>query len=487
MTGWSTNRDQLKNLLSLQSSSERHSFTTNVFYSLAGKIINVVSVPVFNIFSANYLGAALFGQFSIALVYLSFAQVLADFGLSTFITKETARHPGRGPSLFTSALCVNVVFSLFFMLIIAVFYRDANGAGFIRPLAAGLFFLTLIKTVEAVAAGRQRFDIQIIPSALRNIMLLLVVVLCLLLADDRPSLFPCFILVGWILSSLLAALIIFKWLIRTFVWPSSVFFINTLKKSWPFLLLPVLSTLYYKNGVWLLAQKLGTQDAGVFQASYALVEWILAIPAILAGILLPIASVTFISDREEFQRKIRIFMNFIIKWSPLFCVLGFFLSKIILANYSADYTASYFLGLVASMMIVPLSINYFLGVLLIASEQKNRAIAALACAGLINLSLNVMFIPRFGHMAAILSLICCEWLCLAIQFQGLRKLLPKAVFAELTRHIVIYTMIVPLALFALWLKVHWTLAAALASGYLLYNRRALISIFEFKTLGLAAK
>jgi O-antigen/teichoic acid export membrane protein len=317
-------------------------------------------------------------------------------------------------------------------------------------------------------------------------MLLLVVALSLLMADDHPSLFPYFILAGWIVSSLLAALIIFKWLIRTLAWPSSVLFKTTLKKSWPFLLLPVLATLYYKNGVWLLSQKLGPHDAGVFQASYALVEWILAIPAILAGILLPIASVTFVSDRDEFESKIRIFMNFIIKWSPLFGVLGFILSKIILANYSADYTASYFYGLVASLMIVPLSINYFLGALLIASEQKNRAIAALACAGVFNLSLNLIFIPRYGILATILSLVCCEWMCLVIQFRGLKKLIPAAACAELTRNMGMHSVIVPLIFFVFWSQVHWTLTAVLASGYLLYNRRALISIFEFKAHRMAA-
>jgi O-antigen/teichoic acid export membrane protein len=224
----------------------------------------------------------------------------------------------------------------------------------------------------------------------------------------------------------------------------------------------------------------GPDEVGVFQASYAVVEWILAVPAILAGILLPIASLAYVNNRDEFQRNIRLFINFIIKLSPLFCVLGFFLSKIILANYSNDYKASYFLGLAASLMIVPLSINYFLGTLLIAGEQKNRALAALACAGILNFILNLAFIARYGIPAAIISLVVCEWICLTIQFWSFKKIILAYVFAELTRNVLIYGVVVPLAFWAVWLHLHWIAVLVLAGAYLLFNGRALISIFEFK-------
>jgi O-antigen/teichoic acid export membrane protein len=461
-----------------KNASGHRSFAANVIYSLAGKVINVISVPIFNIFSANYLGAALFGQFSIALVYLTFAQVLADFGLSMYITKETAKYPARCPSLFTTALIVNMIISFLYALVAFIFQNGASGADFVKPLAAGLFFLTLIKTVEAIAAGRQRFDIQIIPSALRNIMLLLVVVVSLLLAKSRPTLYPCFILTGWIISSLLAASIIFKSLIQKIELPTAFVFITTLKKSSPFLLIPVLSTIYYKNGVWLLSRLQGPHEAGIFQASYAVVEWILAVPAILAGILLPIASLTFFNDREEFQKKIHLYTNFIIKVSPLFCVLGFILCKIILTNYSAEYKASYSFGLIASLMIVPMSINYFLGVLLIASEQKSRAIAALACAGFISIISNYMLIPVYGIRAAMVSLVFCEWICLTIQYYGMRRIIPAAGFTELTRSIMLCNIIMPLSFLWVWSQIHWTLTLVLAIAYLLFNARAITSIFE---------
>lgn len=471
------NLDLLKRAGRRLSGQPRHSFAANVFYSVSGKAINVVAIPVFNIFTANYLGAERFGQFAIALVYLAFAQMLTDFGMSTYITKETATEPRRCPPLFAAALIVNLTGSLLYGLAIGLYELYADVSAYVTILAAGLFFLTLMKTVEAVAAGRQRFDLQIIPSAARNVMLLVVVAVALLLSQRRVDLFPYLVLAAWFLSSLLAVTIVYKALIGNIRWPTMARFFESLLKSLPFLLLPVLSTLYYKNGVWLLSKLQGLHQAGVFQASYGVVEWVIAAPAILAGILLPTAAAAFHSHPDGYREKLQTYLSYIIRVAPVLCVLGFALATVVLSRYTPEFTASCRYGVILSLMIVPISLSYFMSTLLIASEQRRIVIRALVIVAAVNVAANLFFIPRYGIMAAAVAVILCEWLNVGLLAIGFRIWFSREVFNRLLRSLLMFDILFVMFLFLAWQYLHGLLSLLAVLMYVLADIRSFFTIF----------
>ena len=181
-------------------------------------------------------------------------------------------------------------------------------------------------------------------------------------------------------------------------------------EAWPFALGTVFHLIYFQSDIFLLHQLLGSHDAGRYSAMFIIIGASLIIPNVIyQKYLLP--KIHKWSNVNTKQLN-----NVISKGGLLMLSSGllimlfilFFANNIISILFKELYLDS--IGILKIMSInIPLlylSSNY--GVVLFTGNLIKLKISIMGFVALLNIVLNVLFIPKYGVNAALLSTLCCN-------------------------------------------------------------------------------
>ncbi|PJC36890.1 hypothetical protein CO046_03375, partial [Candidatus Peregrinibacteria bacterium CG_4_9_14_0_2_um_filter_53_11] len=100
---------KLRNLL-LHNTSRGQTIVKNTFWVSFGQIGSRLLRLVLVIYAARLLGATEYGVFSYALAVAGFLTAFSDFGLTAFITRESARDPERRTFYIATSLALKLSF-----------------------------------------------------------------------------------------------------------------------------------------------------------------------------------------------------------------------------------------------------------------------------------------------------------------------------------------------------------------------------------------
>jgi O-antigen/teichoic acid export membrane protein len=388
-------------------------------WQLIGKVVTSIStILILGAVTRSY-GESGTGIFTLALTFISFFVLAADFGINAHILsrllKDTLTWEWQkllGMRLFlASVLTVMAV-------ILALFWPDQSGLfkltvilGLAAIIEAGVF-----TTTSAVFQSKLRFDLSILSTITGTLLTLITVFVLIGIKVSIPLLMVGYTL-GWIISGVLALIFV-----REFVGslrPSLDFTYvkKIIEESWPISATLILNTIYFRADTFMLSTLKNFADVGVYNVSYQIFQSLLVLPTFIMNSFYPLMLKYFAYDRPKFYSSL-------VNASLLMLAMalsGAFLT-IILASWviSLITGGTSFIGSVSSLQILALGFPaFFLSSVLmwvLITYKKYKTMLVIYGVGLIiNLILNYLLIPQYSYIASSWITVISEYLILSLQ------------------------------------------------------------------------
>lgn len=411
-----------------------------VFLLLANLIVKPFYVFGIEREVQDTVGASEYGLYATLYSFTFLLFMVNDFGIHYFNNRTIAQHPQLVDKYFPNILLLKGLLAMAFLVLVFV-------AAFLRGFETEIFYLiffvalnhvliSLVAYLRSNISGLGHYRADSLISTLDKVLL---IGLCAVLlwgspfGDDKAAFKITWFVhaqnIAWFVTAVVAFLVVKKSLknpLRFRVnWP---FMLVILKRSWPFALAVFLMTAYTRFDIvileWLLPD--GRQEAGVYAASYRLLDAFVMVGVLFAGLLLPMFSSmlrkpltlplapkgepqTITGATGEVVSLLRFSLQLI--WAgtvSLAVSCYFFQTEIMQWLYpkSVDATNAGYYGEVMGWLIltlVPFSGVFVYSSLLTANNSLRKMNGLFVGCIVLNLGLNLLLIPPLQAVGAAMS------------------------------------------------------------------------------------
>lgn len=375
----------------------------NVVFNSAAKIGSTVLALVSIGFVTRYLGADGFGDYATALAFFAFFSSIADLGISSLVAREISREGASEQEILGNVAALRIttsiiVFLLSPILAIVLPYSSELKVGVVIAAAAFVFssFSGMLNGIfQKHLAMYKVATVELFGKCLQLAIIILTVRF------------------NWGFSALIVALLLYMifnaaiswWLSRAYATFQLSFDIRFWKRflaeSWPVGAIVIVTFAYFKADTILLSFFRPSEDVGIYNAAYKIIENLTFFPAMIAGLMLPVFSRHVFGDREKFLMTARkTFKVFLVFALPI-AIGGFFLADQLVALIGGPAFVDSALPL--RILIFSLTAiffgNYFNAVL-IAGNLQRKLLLGLLFIALGNVAVNMVLIPRYSYVGA---------------------------------------------------------------------------------------
>jgi O-antigen/teichoic acid export membrane protein len=208
-----------------------------------------------------------------------------------------------------------------------------------------------------------------------------------------------YILFGFVISSFVGAfaLLIFA---KEKIFPLSLdkhFATTIMKASWPLGLMLIFNLVYFRADMFLLSILKTTQDVGIYGLSYKFFDFLIALPLFLSNAIYPFLLKIKTDQKLFFKLTNKYFFVFLI--ASFIVIIPFWFISPLFTLVKTDFSGS-----ILPFRILLLSLPFFFTtsflqwVLITLGKQKYLMVIYLLST-LLNIVLNVIFIPQFSYLA----------------------------------------------------------------------------------------
>lgn len=386
----------------------------NTGWLFADKLLRMGAGLLVGVWLARYLGPVQFGLLSFAGSFATLFSAPALLGLEAIIVRELVRTPtGRedllGTTFFLRLLSGGISFALAMLTIVII----RPGEPLTRLLVAlacsmlifqafdviDLWFQSEVKSRSVVIAKNGAFlcstavkvalilgRAPLLAFALANALEIVLGALGLMVVYHRD---------GQLMS---------RWRIRT------ARVRQLLSESLPLVLSGIVFMVYLRVDQVLLGQMAGDGEVGIYAAAVRVAEIWYFIPTAVVSSVFPTIIKARECDEEEFYRRLQrlynlmAFMGYMVAIPLTFCS-GFIIDLLFGPKYAAAgpmLTLLVWAGLFANLTVAR---NAFL----FAMNWSRVLLVAVTLGAITNVLLNVLLIPRYGGMGAVVASLVSYW------------------------------------------------------------------------------
>ena len=376
-------------------------------------------------FIARCLGDVQFGKFSFALTFSSMFLIFADLGLTMLAVREVSRDRSRADSYMSNIifikLCLSLVtwFMVFLLINILGYPPDTKRVVYILMLA-----LIINSFVEAFGAVFRAYEEMGYVSMLMMVQKFVGAAggIAALAAGYKLESVACAYLAGSLLSGAAGYAIMSRKFVKPGFKLEPEFCVKIIKSALPVGVSIFFSGIYFRVDIVLLSLLKGDAMVGWYSAAYKPMEALMVIPAGFTGALFPVFSNLYRTAGESLpftcEKAIKILFIFIL---PVAAGTTMLAGKLITLFYGSGFSNAVIALKILIWASVLIFVNFVLTQLLIAIDrQKYNAVFAVVCA-VFNLSLNLLFIPSAGYVAASIITVLTEALLFIMCFAVISK------------------------------------------------------------------
>ncbi|WP_199635216.1 oligosaccharide flippase family protein [Serratia sp. PAMC26656] len=281
---------------------------SNLMYLVIEKFSTTLILLLSNIIIIRYLGVEDFGRLAIFQLYYALAVTVSEFGIRRVYS--SLKTPKREALIFSQAFNIKLLSSLFFFSIAALYiYYNAYDAIFYILLVAFIASPFEIFTYHFEANLKNQVLVKI-RVAVSLILALVRIIICF----SGPGNFI-YILLTYAFSNLIINLVcvvmtklhkmeITKIHSRT---SRKIIRSHLFSRSFFFWISVVIVQLNLRTDQFMLSMMAGAASVGIYAGAYKLVEQLLSIPSLLAGVFLPYISKNKELDKEKYLEKLYLY------------------------------------------------------------------------------------------------------------------------------------------------------------------------------------
>ena len=418
-------------VIELQSPAGAAKVASLLSNSLAMGIANVVGrglAYVCFILMARRLDARYIGAYALLVTAGMIIDLVSNLGLDKILTREiSARPAAEGQSYFWAALPIRYVMAavsatIVWALLLFFFQRELA----VNPLETAVFLSAVFATgvsrnCEAYLTAHERL-LPVAIAQLSERIVFFCAVLLLLSGFLSFGKMLCFVPLAALARSLMVAWSTFKIWTRRLVRRRQQLG-PLLRNAVELFSVEILALVYFRSDVFLVARMGGLRETAYYQVSYKVFD---ACLSFFSGLLLA-SFPRIVRDKSRIILNNMLALGTALMTAP---VAGIILARQqILSALRPEYVAGA-TSLVWLMLTVPLV--YFTSTLANAAIAAGRVKLLIAMAGLlliVNLSLNLILIPRYSINGAAFSTFACELLSATILGPFVIRALPRTAAA----------------------------------------------------------
>lgn len=391
--------------------SELNRFSRNSFFLTISYFLRFGAGILVTVLVAKHVTQEDFGRLAFALTLATFFGVAADFGLPALTVRDVARDSSLASRYYRNIFTLKCVFSIIAFAAVVIF---VNAFGYppetkrvVYPIAAFMFIASLGTYHYFLFRGLERMDIDAAAALTYNASLIVFVLGALLLAGGGYPIPIGRVTTGYLAAGIVATILIVLIFgrkaggLRLSIEPK--FWKGLLKES-SFLGFYAMLGLIYMQIDTLMLSKLWQPDPerqmALYQAPVKLLSAAVMIVGIVINVFMPMLSRRFMGPREGFKSLVHTLNRMGVTIMAPLAVFAFaFSDQIIEFLFRPEYAQS-------GHILMVLSVAYFVwfsppyGVVFVTmGKQRINFFVSLACAAT-NVVLNLIFIPRYGAIAA---------------------------------------------------------------------------------------
>jgi len=358
---------------------------------------------------ANYLGSSENGMLNYPMAIITFFMAASALGLDAFITRELLQRPQSKNLLLGTAFGMRLFSGVLMLPLIYFTYLIIHTTSTIKPEIPFNFivivsFICIIQSINIIDSyfqsqvqGKKIMVVQVVAnlfSALVKIIFILteaplIYFICALLADYV------FLAIGYFLMYQKGNESILNWKFDIDLAKSLI------KKAWPLAFSAILVTLYMKIDQVMIGSLMGSSSLGVYSTVVNLSESWYFIPVATVAAVFPAIMNARREDQNRYQNRLQNLYDLMSFLSVGIALIMTFASPVI---YRILYSNDYIGGAEILSIHIWAGIFVFLGTAsgqyLIAEGYTKLALIRTAAGALVNIILNLWWIPIFGIKGA---------------------------------------------------------------------------------------
>ena len=376
----------------------------NSSYLLISQLFVKVLAFAYTIFLAGNIGASDFGTYSAALSIFGLMSLFSDLGINRVLTRDIARDETELPKLFSTAILLRAFSAAISFLGLTIFFYLTDPLD-LRFQLTTIALLSLVPqsialSVDAILIALKKVSFSALGFFLFNMVSFIIGSGLIFLGYGVYGAIIAFlagqILYAVTLTYLLATnrkinFVPFNWNMAKLL----------LVKAWPYGVLSAIGFASFRFDTVILSYTRGGAETGIYSLAYRFFEAATIIPVALGTVLYPI----FSEHSENKKTSLSLFKNSLIFSFAAGALAALFYWTILPTVLNLLFPDS-FSGSAESLQILSLALPFIfmhipLGHLILSREQflKRTILVYLLLFG-INLILMLIFIPKFGFIAA---------------------------------------------------------------------------------------
>jgi len=434
-----------------------------VLLDLLNKAIPLIVFPRV----VRMLGPAVYGQLGFAGAVAGFFGLLASPGFSTYALREAARNNDRVSFLVKHVLGARVVFAAGAYALLAVFtlfFAPHDGQTRLLILLSGLAFVAGSLDTQWIFAARSRMSMIAVQGALSQLAYA-GLILALVRGSGDAWIIPAATLVSLGLSTL------FIWLPARREYHIPLPEISP--QAWG-MFLPIclvmgfsslMSMIYDQIDVIMLKYFRADAELGTYVASYGLMTMAMSFLPILSRVFVPLLSETAGSRGDTQNKYLRWLGNATIGLALPIAVGGFILAAPLTQFvFGSQYSGSGTLFRWLTLTIVTATAASYCGAQLIPNGREKKYFVAVLAGAFSNVVLNLLFIPKYGALAAAFTTAISQGVVALMNYYFVRDLIKPPLLTAVAISIpATCVMAVSLVLLQVFFSVHVFVLVALGA------------------------
>lgn len=378
----------------------------NTLAQLVVKGISSISTLAATIFISHFLGLSVFGSFTKIVTFVSFFYLLADFGINAVFLKD---YQDSSESYFGNIISLRIYLGIILALTAVLFafflpYSIFYDIGYSQKEKLGIliYAITIITTATAFSFNiyyqkKLLYTKTVIPNLLASAVFLVF----LLWGIFASNIFV--ILLGYALSGIILCLLLYKNIKQRYAFKRQTtsfgkFSRRILLSALPIGAMLTLNLIYAKADIIILSFIKPTGDVGIYGFAYRIFEFMIAAPAFFSNAVYPILINTH-TQKNQFLTLSRNYSLILLLAGILTAFLSYMLAPLI------PIVAPQFAQAVFPLKVLSLSLPlFFLTSLfqwvMIIENKKMLLVKVYAATMIINIALNLLFIPRYSYYAS---------------------------------------------------------------------------------------
>lgn len=372
----------------------------NIYWSLIGKVVNLLAALLVGIFVARYLGPKQYGLMNYVVSFVSLFLILATFGFDNIEIREEAKNTEEKDCIIGTTFLIRLILSIITITIISV-------AAYINETDCYTFILILVYSISVLITPfnviRNHFTALVQNEYIVKVGIFSTLISCaikVILLFHHASLiwfvislvFDTFVLaLGYCYTYNKKIGKIRNWKFQT-KWAKLM-----LKQSFPLLLSGAAAMIFLQIDQVMIGNMIDKPTVGYFSVASKFVEVSIYLPTIIIQTISPVLIRIKKENFTKYKEKAQYYMD-IITWASFFtsiiiCCISYYLVDF---TFGDAYLPAVIPLQILSFKLIGVSLNIVSGQILIIDEKQKYFVIRSLCGCIVCVLFNYLCIPHYG-------------------------------------------------------------------------------------------